>query len=432
MRKLIAALVVVLLPAVIFVSVAQAVPSTVNLRIEGKEETLFEGRMPVSIERIKASSDTEARDCNGVNSLDPWNTAPGITPTLASVEAMESIGETFDGKWYPGFDDYFITRWGPDLQEPAANAYWGVLVNGTYTNVGGCQYQLDENDEALWIYDAFNFRPTLGIAPAEAHYAGGDRPTRAVAKEGEPFDVEVLEYPDDGSEGVPCDEPTREGSNAAAGATVAPVTVNGKGFQRIDTTSPEAATSGAEGIAALTFTTPGIHRIKATVGEPGAETAVRSNGLEVCVAGGSTTCSGFASPPSAGAKACHAPAPPPSGGTGSTSPAPAPAPPAVGTLKVSTPKLDRAKLAAGKVVLSWKVLEAGPGIKRWTISSQTVGGKHAAWVTRASGAAKTTATLALPRGHTYKLRFQVTDATGAASTLGLGKVKVPEASRHRG
>jgi hypothetical protein len=435
MRKLFAALIGVLLPAVIFVSVAGAVPSTVNLRIEGKDETLFEGRVPTSIEKIKASSDSDGRDCDGVNELDPWNSAPGVTPTLASVEAMESIGETFDGKWYPGFDDYFITRWGPDAQVPAENAYWGILVNGTYTNVGGCQYQLDENDEALWVWDAFNFRPTLALFPEAAHYTGGPRPTRAVAEVGEPFDVEVVEYPDNGSEGVPCDEPTRAGSNASRGATVAPVTVNPKGFQRIDTGSPEAATTDIAGKTALTFETPGIHRIKATVGEPGSETTdVRSNGLEVCVPGGAVTCTGFATPPSSGAtKACHATAPATGGGPSQAAPAPSPpAPPAsTGTLKVSAPKLDRGKLSAGKVGVSWKVLEAGPGIKRWTISSQAVGQKHARWVTRASGAMKTTTTLSLPRGHTYKLRFAITDADGATSTLGLGQVKVPEPSRGR-
>jgi hypothetical protein len=434
MRKLLAVLVVVLLPAVIFVSVAGAVPSTVNLRIEGEEETLFEGRIPVSIEPIKASSDTEARDCDGVNELDPQNTAPGVTPTLAAVEAMASIGETFDGKWYSGFDDYFITRWGPDAQVPADNAYWGVLVNGTYTNVGGCQYQLDGNDEAVWVWDAFDFRPTLGLFPEAAHYAGGPRPTRAVAQLGEPFAVEVVEYPDDGSEGVPCDEPTRAGSKARDGATVAPVTVNGKGFQRIDTASAEAATTDIGGKTSLTFETPGIHRIKATVGEPGSESVdVRSNGIEVCVPGGAFTCSGFATPPSSAvAAACHATPPASAGTPKSAAPAPSPPPPAaVGTLKVSAPKLDRAKLAAGKVVVSWKVLEPGPGIERWTISSQTVGEKHARWVTRATGAAKTTANLTLPRGHAYKLRFQVTDATGATSTLGLGQVKVPEPPRRR-
>ncbi|HEX4732146.1 MAG TPA: hypothetical protein VH299_12815 [Solirubrobacterales bacterium] len=437
MRKLIAVLVGVLLPAIVFVSVADAVPSTANIRIEGKEETLFEGRIPVSIEKIQASSDTQERDCDGVNALDPENTAPGITPTLASVEAMESIGETFDGQWYEGFDDYFIKRWGPDAQSPAEGSYWGILVNQTYTNIGGCQYQLDENDESLWIWDAFKQRPTLALFPEEAHYESGRRPTRAVAQVGQPFKVEVADYPDDGSEEVPCEEPSREGSSRYAGATVAPVEVNPKGFQRIKTSSTEAVATNAEGKASIVFAQPGIQRIKATVGAPGMETTVvRSNGLEVCVRENAGECEGFATPASSGAAGACSVTPPPSGGDEQATPVPPVAklaPVEVGALKLTTPQVNRAHLADGKAVVSWKVLDAGPGIKKWTISSLTVGQKHARWLIRASGARKTSATIALPKGHTYKLRFAITDDNGKTSTLSLGKVKVPEARRrHRG
>ncbi len=109
--------------------------------------------------------------------------------------------------------------------------------------------------------------------------------------------------------------------------------------------------------------------------------------------------------------------------------APKVAPVEVGALKLTTPRLDRAHLAAGKVGVSWKVQDLGPGIKKWTISSLTVGQKHSRWIVRASGAMKTRATIVLPRGHTYELRFAITDADGKASTLSLGKVKVPEARR---
>ncbi|HEX4752524.1 MAG TPA: hypothetical protein VH268_06475 [Solirubrobacterales bacterium] len=436
MRKLIAVLVGVLLPAIVFVSVAEALPSAVNVRIEGKEETLFEGRVPVSIEKIKASSDTQERDCDGINGLDPQNTVPGITPTLASVEAMESIGETFDGQWYEGFDDYFIKRWGPDAQDPAEGSYWGILVNETYTSVGGCQYQLDENDESLWVSDAFKERPTLALFPAEAHYESGPRPTRAVAQVGQPFKVEVVDYPDDGSEEVPCEEPSREGSSQYAGATVAPVEVSAKGFQRIKTSSTEAVATNSEGRGSIVFAQSGIHRIKATVGAPGMETTViRSNGLEVCVRENAGECEGFATPASSGAPGACSVTPPPSGDGGQTNPTTPVAkvaPVEVGALKLTAPQVNRAHLADGRAVVSWKVLDAGPGIKKWTISSLTVGRKHAGWVARASGATKTKATLTLPRGHTYKLRFAITDKAGETSTLSLGTVKVPESRRHRG
>ena len=47
--------------------------------------------------------------------------------------------------------------------------------------------------------------------------------------------------------------------------------------------------------------------------------------------------------------------------------------------------VDRTLLATGKVGVSWKVLDAGPGVGRWAVSSLTLGRKGARWVQRASG-----------------------------------------------
>src|ERR1700704_5919967 len=280
MRNLLAALFVASLLIVVAAAAAQAAPTNVNVRIEGAEETLFERTIPVDIHKIKASSDTVERDCDGINELDPENVVPRVTPTLASVDAMSSIGETFDGQWYEGFGDYFITRWGPDQQNTVTGAYWGILVNEVYANVGGCQQQLNENDEVLWVWDAFKDRPTLALYPEEAHYTAGPRPVNPIPHLGQPFGIEVGSFPD-GGEGIPGDTPSRTGSIPYEGAEVAPVTTGPKGFQRIDTTSAETVTTNSQGKATIVFNTPGIHRIKATVGAPGEEeTVVRSNRLD--------------------------------------------------------------------------------------------------------------------------------------------------------
>ena len=170
-RNLFATLCVAISAVLTLASIAEAAPVTVNVRIEGATETLFEGPVAVEPHAVKASSDTVQRPCDGINSLDPENTAPEPTPTAAAADAMTLAGETFDGKWYDGFNDYFITRFGPDAEKEGKS--WGILVNNTFTSVGGCQYQLDGGDEVLWVFNAFTSRPFLALFPAAANYTAG-------------------------------------------------------------------------------------------------------------------------------------------------------------------------------------------------------------------------------------------------------------------
>jgi hypothetical protein len=446
MKKLFAACCAAFVLVVVAAPFAHAA-TEVNVRIEGKEETLFEKTIPVTIGPIRASSDTQSRNCDGVNALDPENEVPGITPTLAAAEAMESIGETFDGDWYEGFGDYFITRWGPDEQDNVAGAYWGILVNNTLTSVGGCQYQLNADDEVLWLYDAFSSRPMLALFPEAAHYTEGPRPTRVTVAPGEAVPLEVVAY-GAGGEGVSPEVPSRAGSTAYEGASVAPVSVDAKGFQRVDTASPEAVVSDAEGKASVTFTTPGIHRIKATVGEPGDEhTVVRSNGLEVCVlvnpgdcgepVGGGGTGTGPGGEAGTGNDAggddgtgtsTGSGSGPPAGG-GMTNGSSTAGPPTPTAARISRPQLSLARLAGGKLTLSWKVLDPGAGVKGWTVATKAIGAPGG-FVTRAHGTAATAATLHLPRGHRYRVRFTLIDRSGHTTTYGLGQVSVPRAGRN--
>jgi hypothetical protein len=407
MRKAIAAFFVASLPIIVAAPAVQAAPTSVSVRIEGKSETLFEKTIPVEVHGVKAFSDTTERRCDGININDPWNVTSGVTPTLASVDAMASIGETFDGQWYEGFEDYFITRWGPDAQDPAAGAYWGILINEVFTNVGGCQYQLDSDDEVLWIYDAFKARPSLAIFPEEANYSSGPRPLTAIAQLGKPFPVEVVSYADD-EEDVPGSGPSRVGSSPYAGAEVAPVLTNPKGFEKVDTTSSKTVTTNSEGKASIVFDEPGWHRIKATKVGGGEETAIRSNRLDVCVPAAFGNC---------GEKPAASPPPP------------VPNPPSTSPARISAPKLDRKKIAQGKIGVSWKVLDPGVGIKRWRISSKTLGKKGARWVSRATGTKETSMTVHLPAGASYRLRLTIIDVLGRESNTGIGNVTVPRAEQ---
>ncbi len=289
-RAFVAALVASL---TLIVSVAQGSPTEVGVRIEGRTETLFEGPILTEGHEIEASSDTHERACDGINPNDPQNATPSPTATAASVDAMSLIGETFDGRWYPGYEDYFITRWGPDSE--AEGMSWGIIVNNLYTSVGGCQYQLSTGDEVLWVYDAFAARPLLALLPAAAGYTSGTRPSTATAELGKPFLVEVLAYSNHG-EARPPATPERAGSSPYQGADVSPVQSTARGFERVHTASAETVKTDTEGKASITFTMPGWHRIKATaVNAGGEEDAIRSNRLDVCVPAQDTT--GCGEPP---------------------------------------------------------------------------------------------------------------------------------------
>lgn len=243
---------------------------------------------------------------------------------------MSLIGETFDGQYYDELEDYFLIRWGPDAQNLGAAAYWGILVNDVFTAVGGCQYPLDGGDEVLWIYDAFKGRPTLALFPESPAYSSGSRPPTAEATLNRPFGVEVVSYADD-EENKPPASPRRTGSSGLAGV-------------------------------------------------------IRSNRLDVCVPGGggaplegAVDCSELpkadqAQTPDPTAGEIEEPRrkrPPqqPEGDQGQT-----PGPPVVAeAIRLTTPRLDRRKIGQGRVGVSWRVLDPGPGVKSWAIASRTLG-----------------------------------------------------------
>ncbi len=451
MRNAVATLAVAVLSLTAAAPLAQAAPIEVNVRIEGRAETLFEGPVLTDVHRVRASSDSKWRRCDGINANVPLNKVPGVVPTSAAVDAMRIASLDFDGQWYGQYEDYFLKRWGPSSQDAGENEYWGILVNNVFTDVGGCQYPLDGGDEVLWIYDAFDGRERLALYPAG--YSGGAVPLTATATLNQPFEVEVDTW-EGYNEGSPPPAPTRT-TTPYEGAEVAPVITNGQGFQRVDTASAATKVSGADGKASITFATSGWHRIKATDVGVAEDAAIRSNRLDVCVPQPPATGCG---PLPADAQVRTPPPPVPGevdgedggevpgggqpggGGTGGGggsgggggesrpgpgSSAPSAGPPAPGQVQLQRLGLDRGRLAQGLVGVSWKILDPGPGISKWTISSRALGRKSAGWVDRASGSGRIAATLRLPAGAAYRLRLTVVDALGQAATVLLGRVQVP-------
>ncbi len=173
--------------------------------------------------------------CDGTNNN--ANPTPGNTPTAALDKANKFEKFTFDGTYSTTFDDFFITRIGPDAQ--TSTQFWGLLVNYQFTPVGGCQLETKVDDQILWAYNAFNAVNFLKLDGLQD------------AHKGTAFVLTVT----DGSSGVP-----------VAGATVKEVG------------GSATATTDAAGHASFTLSKKGSYKFKAD--KP---STIRSNELRVDV-----------------------------------------------------------------------------------------------------------------------------------------------------
>ena len=130
------------------------------------------------------------------------------------------------------FDDFFITSIGGDAQ--TTHEFWGILRNFEFISVGGCQQEVNPNDEILFAFDAFN----------KDHFLKLTGP--GTAKVGQPVTFTVTD-------------------GHASGSPVAGAVVNGN-------------TSGANGEVSVTFTQTGSTEMKATKSD-----SIRSNKVTVVV-----------------------------------------------------------------------------------------------------------------------------------------------------
>jgi len=214
-------------------AVAASTPVMVNVRVEGATTTIFEGPVVTDGHDVTtAAGGTHV--CDGTNNN--ANPEPGPTATAALDDAARSGGFTFDGTFSSQFDDFFITRVGPD--EQTDTAFIGIFLNFEPTPVGGCQQRVGSGDEVLFAYDAFiegQPKPALALTGPN------------VATVGRPITVTV--------------------TDGGTGELIPGATVGG-------------TTTGADGKATVTFEQPGIARLKSE-----RSGAIRSNSLFIKVMG---------------------------------------------------------------------------------------------------------------------------------------------------
>ncbi|KAJ7442737.1 hypothetical protein B0H11DRAFT_490674 [Mycena galericulata] len=203
-------------------------PTPVNLRIEGANNTIFEGTVVTRGHNVTtASGGTHL--CDGTN--DGANAFPGPTCTSALADAAAAHGFQWDATFDTEFDDYFITSIGDSTE--TATQFWGLLLDFQFTPVGGCQQEVNENDHILWAFDAFNAQHFL-----------------------------KLDGPREAKEGVPAVFVVTDGMT---GESVEGATVDGE-------------TTGVDGTVVITFRARGVQGLKATM-----EGSIRSNRVNVKV-----------------------------------------------------------------------------------------------------------------------------------------------------
>jgi hypothetical protein len=201
----------------------------VQLRVEGGSSTIYEG--PVTTDGKMIDKGDSPHPCDGTNL--GANPSPGPTMTSALDDGSIAGGFTWDGSWFPGFEDFLIDRIGPDASDFVAFKFWGTALNFQPLSVGGCQQQVTAGDEVLFTYDFFS----------KLHLLKLTGPAKAAT--GQAVNVTVT----DGQDG-----------SKIAGASVG------------------GTLTGADGTAALSFDSPGLKRLKAERAD-----SVRSNAVAVCV-----------------------------------------------------------------------------------------------------------------------------------------------------
>jgi hypothetical protein len=196
---------------------ASAAPVTVDLRVEGRTRTLFEGKVTTDVRTFRFTDGPATAPCDGTGP-NGSTTTPSPTRGAALATAAEQYGFALTGRFFE-FGPSFATVAGEDVSYDAATgAYLAEYENGVAPSVGACNDPVVDGDEVLFAWGTGS-EPVLRLtAPA-------------TAAPGSPVTVRV--------------------TDAASGAPIAGARVDG-------------AVTGADGSAAVTFAARGPAVLKAT------------------------------------------------------------------------------------------------------------------------------------------------------------------------
>jgi hypothetical protein len=209
-------------------------PPQVNVRVEGIHKTLFEGFVNATIHKVDGHDGTGKHKCNGTNG--GASKTPVRTFTAAFDSAMRLSKTGWLGNWSDQFQDFLISRVGPDSS--TTTKFWNLDRYNRKTHawedlqVGGCQQKVKEGDKLLIAYNAFGKVLLKLSGPKHTH-------------SGKAFKVKV---------------------------------VNGRNGDPVQGAKVRGHKTNAKGIVKLTVKNPGVTRLKARKSG-----TIRSNSLFVSV-----------------------------------------------------------------------------------------------------------------------------------------------------
>ena len=131
-------------------------------------------RRPKRSSRARSRTDghTIEQDKNGPQPCDGTNGGANPTPGPTVTSALDDA-VAWDGTCNPSFSDFLVNRIGSDTATDTQ--FWGTALNGTPTELGGCQVQVKTGDDVLWAYDMFSAKQFLELSGPRTARAGPRR-----------------------------------------------------------------------------------------------------------------------------------------------------------------------------------------------------------------------------------------------------------------
>jgi len=121
----------------------------VNIRIEGRAATIFEGTIRTTGKTVTTTDGTRVTGrADGTNGNEYPFPVPTCTSALADAATGQDGRPVWGGTYHIGFDDFFIQRIGEETA--GRGEFWQLALNFRRANLGGGQMRIRTGDSVLW------------------------------------------------------------------------------------------------------------------------------------------------------------------------------------------------------------------------------------------------------------------------------------------